>query len=67
MSHPAGPAGVTRPDASLLTLLVCPKCRGPLSHRESEAAIDCQACKLRYPILDGIPVLMVDAAQSLES
>ena len=36
-------------------------------HREAQGAIDCKACKLRYPIADGIPVLMVDTAQSLES
>jgi uncharacterized protein YbaR (Trm112 family) len=50
----------------MLTLLVCPKCRGPLLHTEPEA-IDCPACKLRYPIVDGIPVLMVDTARSLEN
>jgi SAM-dependent methyltransferase len=57
-----GPA-VAAPDA--LTLLVCPKCRGPLTRRES--ALDCTSCHLRYPVVDGIPVLMVDTAQALEA
>ena len=61
------PPEAVSPDPALLTLLVCPKCRGPLMHREAQGAIDCKACKLRYPIADGIPVLMVDTAQSLES
>lgn len=56
---------VISPNPALLGLLVCPKCRGSLGYREAEGAIDCPACKLCYPIVDGIPVLMVDAAQSL--
>jgi uncharacterized protein YbaR (Trm112 family) len=31
------------------------------------AALDCQSCRLRYRIVDGIPVLIVSEAASAES
>jgi len=42
-------------------LLVCPRCRGPLS--DEETALRCDACLLRYPVHNGIPVLLIDAAE----
>lgn len=49
----------------LLAILVCPKCKGALTHREAEQALDCAACKLRYPVRDDIPVMLVDEASPL--
>jgi uncharacterized protein YbaR (Trm112 family) len=46
-------------------LLVCPKCRGDLEFREEQAAIRCLSCRLSYPIVDDIPVLLVDQAKPL--
>jgi SAM-dependent methyltransferase len=45
--------------------LVCPSCRGPLIGQDSEDGLDCSACRLRYPIAEGIPVLMTDTAAPL--
>lgn len=44
----------------LLKIIVCPQCRGKLV-LESEALL-CGACALEYPIRNGIPVLLLDAA-----
>lgn len=49
----------------LLAILVCPKCKGELAYREAEQALDCAACKLRYPVRDDIPVMLVDEAKAL--
>jgi uncharacterized protein YbaR (Trm112 family) len=49
----------------LLAILVCPRCKGALEYLEGEAALDCHACKLRYPVRDDIPVMLVDEAQPL--
>lgn len=49
----------------LLEILVCPKCKGALQHQEAQSALDCPACKLRYPIRDGIPVMLIDEAARL--
>ena len=50
----------------LLEILVCPKCRGGLEHPEREAELVCRACRLRYPIRDGIPIMLVEEAKPLE-
>lgn len=49
----------------LLAILVCPKCRGELEHREQEQALDCPACRLRYAIRDDIPIMLIDEATPL--
>lgn len=52
-------------DEKLLEILVCPKCKGELEYRQDEAELVCHACRLRYPIEDGIPVMLIDEAQPL--
>ena len=49
----------------LLAVLVCPKCRGELEHREQESSLDCRHCRLRYPIRDDIPIMLIDEALPL--
>ena len=49
----------------LLDILVCPKCKGKLAYREQEGSLDCGACKLRYAVRDGIPVMLIDEATPL--
>jgi uncharacterized protein YbaR (Trm112 family) len=52
-------------DAQLLAILACPKCKGPLTHRDAEQALDCPNCRVRYAIRDGIPVLLIEEATPL--
>ena len=52
-------------DPELLKLLVCPKCRSELKYRPDVPCLDCEVCALRYPIRDGIPILLVDEAEPL--
>jgi uncharacterized protein YbaR (Trm112 family) len=49
----------------LLAILVCPKCKGALEYRESESSLDCPACRLRYPVRDDIPIMLLDEATPL--
>jgi hypothetical protein len=49
----------------LLAILVCPKCKGELEHREAESSFVCHACRLRYAIRDGIPIMLIDEATPL--
>jgi uncharacterized protein YbaR (Trm112 family) len=51
-------------DERLLEVLVCPKCRGELEYRQEEQSLLCHACRLRYNITDGIPVMLIDEAES---
>jgi uncharacterized protein YbaR (Trm112 family) len=43
-----------------LERLVCPVCRQNL--RAGEASVVCTGCLRRYPIVDGIPVLLAERA-----
>ena len=49
----------------LLAILVCPKCKKQLEYREAESALLCHSCKLRYPVRDGIPIMLIDEATPL--
>jgi uncharacterized protein len=46
----------------LLAILVCPKCKGALDYREGESSLVCSACRLRYPVRDNIPIMLIDEA-----
>ena len=50
-------------DEKLLEILACPNCRGPVEYQENEDVIVCRGeCKYRYPVREGIPVLLIDEA-----
>jgi uncharacterized protein len=50
-------------DAELLEILVCPNDRGDVDYLEDDQMIVCRACGYRYPIRDGIPVMLIDEAE----
>ena len=51
-------------DERLLEILACPNCRGDIEYLESESVLVCRGdCGYRYPIREGIPVLLVDEAE----
>jgi uncharacterized protein YbaR (Trm112 family) len=47
---------------SLLAILVCPKCKGELEYRERDSVLVCPTDRLRYPIRDDIPIMLIDEA-----
>lgn len=47
----------------LINLLVCPNCRGTVEYRSQEQQIVCIGeCRYRYPVVNGIPHMLVDEA-----
>jgi uncharacterized protein YbaR (Trm112 family) len=47
----------------LLAILRCPKCKGTLRTLSSPfEALECSACRLRYAVRDGIPIMLIDEA-----
>ena len=54
-------------DKSLLDILVCPACKGPLHYEKGAQELICRADRLAYPIRDGIPVMLEDEARQLEA
>ena len=49
-------------DPELLEILVCPNDRGEVTYFEAEQVIVCESCGYRYPVRDGIPVMLIDEA-----
>ncbi|EHH67875.1 Trm112 family protein [Gluconobacter morbifer] len=55
----------TELDSRLLSLLVCPVTKGPLTYdREAQELVSPRA-KLAFPIRDGIPIMLPDEARAL--
>lgn len=50
-------------DPWLLERLVCPVTRTPLRHDEAAGELVSDAAGLAYPIRDGVPVMLVEAAR----
>ena len=50
--------------SELLEVLACPKCKQKVELTEDGSALVCQSDRLRYPIVDGIPVMLVEEAES---
>ncbi len=48
-------------DKELLEILACPLCK--TSVREEADRLVCTACGRRYPIRDGIPVMLIEEAE----
>ena len=45
----------------ILQVLACPSCKGALS--EAEDYLVCPSCSLKFPVREGIPVLLLDEAE----
>ena len=53
-------------DASLLSILACPDDKGPLYYLESEGVLFNPRLARTYEVRDGIPVMLVDEATSVD-
>ena len=50
-------------DSDFLQLLACPRCKGKLNFDALSQSLDCNDCRLRYLVKEGIPILLVEEAQ----
>lgn len=48
----------------LLEILVCPKCKQPVELVAERDTLLCESCRLRYPVRDDIPIMLIDEAES---
>ena len=48
-------------DADLVEILACPVDHAPV--REMDERLVCTSCGRRYPIRDGIPVMLIDEVE----
>lgn len=48
--------------AAIRSLLACPKCHGELTDVDAGRHLGCPTCRVKYPVRDGIPVMLRDQA-----
>jgi uncharacterized protein YbaR (Trm112 family) len=53
-------------DPRLLEILVCPLSKGPLTYDRARQELLSAQAGLAYPIRDGIPIMLIDEARSLD-
>jgi len=54
-------------DQDLLKILVCPKCKTTVQLSGDRLICMNGACGLRYPVREGIPVMLIDEAEKPSS
>lgn len=52
-------------DKKLLSILVCPICKGELLYQREDQELVCLADGLAYPIKDDVPVMLPKEAREL--
>ncbi len=50
-------------DPTLSAVLVCPVDKAALSEDADAERLECTECGRRYPVRDGIPIMLVDEAE----
>ena len=53
-------------DPKLLEILVCPLTKSTLTYDREKQELISEKAKLAFPIRDGIPIMLVDEARSLD-
>lgn len=51
----------------LLDILACPSDKGPLLYFEGEQCLYNPRLKLRYSIVDDIPIMLIDKAETVDA
>jgi len=53
-------------DPKMLELIVCPQTKSPLTYDEEAQELLSKKAKLAYPVRDGVPILLISEARSLD-
>ena len=49
----------------LMDILACPQCKGRLELLPDDPGLVCRVCRLKYPIREDIPIMLVDEAEKI--
>jgi uncharacterized protein YbaR (Trm112 family) len=49
-------------DPQLLQILACPVCKTAVKPAPDDTALICDTCRRRYPVVDDIPIMLVEDA-----
>jgi uncharacterized protein YbaR (Trm112 family) len=58
---------MTDVDPKLLEVLVCPHSRTPLRYDKAKQELISDTARLAYPVRDGVPIMLIDAARELDA
>jgi len=50
----------------LLDILACPACKGRVVLNEAGTGLVCGRCRVRYPIEEDIPIMLIDRAEKID-
>ena len=50
----------------LLDILACPLCKGDLNYDEENNELLCLESKLAFRVKDGVPIMLIDEARTIE-
>jgi uncharacterized protein YbaR (Trm112 family) len=50
----------------LVDILACPKCKESIILNDEATYLVCEKCRVRYPIEDDIPIMLIDRAEKLD-
>ena len=56
----------TKSDPKMLEALICPETQGTLSYDSEAQELISKKARLAFPIRNGIPILLVDEARTLD-
>ncbi|MDY0132835.1 MAG: Trm112 family protein [Desulforegulaceae bacterium] len=54
-------------DKQLLDILACPVCKGDVVESADQNFLICEKCKIKFPVKEGIPVMLPEEAVSLDN
>ena len=46
-------------------ILACPQCKGEIELLVDNSGLICRPCRLKYPIREDIPVMLIDEAERI--
>jgi uncharacterized protein YbaR (Trm112 family) len=52
--------------AELKAILACPKCKGTVESLADDTFLACRVCRIKYPVIEGIPLMMIEEAVTLD-
>lgn len=50
----------------MLSILVCPQCKGNLAYDRAADTLTCSTCRLRFRVEDDVPDMMVEKAERID-
>jgi uncharacterized protein YbaR (Trm112 family) len=50
---------------NLIDILACPACKGAIEPLENGLYLLCRPCGLKFPVRNGIPVMLTDEAETI--